>query len=89
MKKMTFTLDPDAVRYVDQISERLAMSKSQVVREAIAVYHQELGKLSDDERRRALDTFDRVVPVIPDRPREQVEAELAEVREARRAGGRG
>lgn len=89
MKKMTFTLDPEAVRYVDQIAERLAMSKSQVVREAISAYHRGLGKLSDEERRRALAIFDRVVSAIPERPRDEVEAELAEVRTARAEGGRG
>lgn len=31
----------------------------------------------------------RVFPTIPDRPREQVEAELAELREERRSTGRG
>lgn len=89
MKKMTFTLDADAVRYVDQISERLAVSKSQVVREAISAYHRGLGKLSEEERLRALATFDRLVPAIPERPRDQVEAELAEVRKARKTGSRG
>ena len=33
-------------------------------------------------------TFDRVVPSIPARPVEEVEAELEEVRQARRGGGR-
>lgn len=89
MKKMTFTLDADAVRYLDRAAERLAVPKSQVVREALEVYHRQLGRLSEEERRRMLDTFDRVVPAIPDRPREEVEAELSEARKARKAGGRG
>ena len=41
-----------------------------------------------DERARMLVTFDRVVPSIPARPVEEVEAELEEVRQARRGGGR-
>lgn len=86
---MTFTLDTDAVRYLDQAAERLSIPKSQVVREALEVYHRRLGRLSEEERRRMLDTFDRVVPAIPDRPREAVEAELTEVRRARKEGGRG
>ena len=32
--------------------------------------------------------FDEVVPAIPDRPREAVESELDDIRDARRAGGR-
>lgn len=89
MKKMTFTLDTDAVRYLDQAAARLSIPKSQVVREALEVYHRRLGRLSEEERRRMLDTFDRVVPAIPDRPREEVEAELTELRRARKEGGRG
>lgn len=88
MKKMTFTLDAKAVRYLDRAAERLSVPKSQVVREALEVYHRQLGRLSEEERRRMLDTFDRVVPTIPDRPRDEVRAELEELRRARKEGGR-
>lgn len=88
MKKMTFTLDEEAVRYLDRAAERLAIPKSQVVREALEVYHRQLGRLSEEERRRKLATFDRVVPGIPDRPRAEVDEELEQVRRERREGGR-
>lgn len=85
---MTFTLDTRAVRHLDQAAERLSIPKSQVVREALEVYHRHLGRLSEEERRRVLDTFDCVVPAIPDRTREEVEAELEEVSRARKESGR-
>ena len=88
MIKMTFTLDEDAVRQLDRAAQRLSLPKSQVVREALRVYGEEIGRLSEEERQSTLDRFDEVVPVIPDRPREEVERELAEVRSSRRGGGR-
>lgn len=89
MIKMTFTLDEDAVRQLQRAAERLSMPKSQVVREALRVYAEALGRLSGEERKRVIDIFDDVVPSIPERPREEVEQELAEVRSSRRGGGRG
>lgn len=89
MKKVTFTLDEDTVGYLDRTAERLSMPKSQVVREAIRIYGEQAGRLSSEERERMLRVFDEVTEGIPERPREEVEAELEEVREARRGGGRG
>lgn len=88
MKKMTFTLDDDAVRELERASERLGIPKSQVVREAVRVYGEQLGRLSEEERRAKLQAFDEVVTAIPDRPRAEVEHELEAIREARRSGGR-
>ena len=88
MKKMTFTLDDEAREALDRAAERLDMPKSQVVREALLVYGEQLGRLDDEERTRMLAVFDDVVPRIPERSRGEVEAELCEVREARRRGGR-
>lgn len=89
MKKMTFTLDEEARRELERAARRLDMAKSQVVREALRVYGEYLGRLSDEEREEQLATFDRVVPAIPGRPRREVERELDEIRDARKAGGRG
>jgi len=47
-----------------------------------------MGRLSEDERDRMLAAMDEVVTAIPDRPREEVEAELDEIERARSAGGR-
>jgi predicted transcriptional regulator len=88
MKKMTFTLDDTAVREIDRAAERLDISKSRVVREAVRVYGEQLGRLSEEERAAKLAAFDELVPEIPSRPRDEVERELEEIREARRGGGR-
>lgn len=88
MKKMTFTLDDAAVREIDRAAYRLAISKSQVVREAVRVYGEQLGRLSEEEREAKLAAFDGLVPTIRSRPREEVEEELGAIRAARRAGGR-
>jgi len=47
-----------------------------------------VGRLSEAEQRELLRSFDRVVPAIPTRPAVEVDAELAAVRRARRAGVR-
>ncbi len=89
MKKMTFTLDEAAARELERAARRLDISKSQVVREAVSLYGEHLGRLTDEERAEKLAVFDRVVPKIPDRPAEEVRAEREGIRAARRAGGRG
>jgi hypothetical protein len=50
--------------------------------------HDSTGQLSAAERRRLLDAFDRIVPVIAGRSVEHVSRELRDVRAERRAGGR-
>jgi len=69
-------------------ASRLAKPQSQVVREAIRDYEARSDRLSDEERRRLLEVFDRVVPAIRPRPPSAVEAELREIRRARREGGK-
>ena len=86
--KVTFTLDEETVARLSVTAERLARPKSQIVREAIRDYSDRTGRLSERERRRLLETFDRLVPAIPARPLKDVERELAELRRARRSGGR-
>lgn len=88
MKKVTFTLDESAIRMLERAAERLDAPKSQVVREAIELYGDQLGRLSDEERERMLATFDRVMPTLPDREAKRVEEEIAEVRRSRKRGGR-
>jgi len=88
MIKVTFTLDDDTVAYLGRTAERLGMPKSQVVREAIRVYGEQAGLLTEEERDRMLNVFDEVTAGIPPRDRAEVERELKEIREARRGGGR-
>lgn len=89
MIKVTFTLDDETVGYLDRTARRLGMPKSQVVREAIKVYGEQAGLLTEEERDRMLQVFDQVTADIPERSRAEVDRELAEIRESRRAGGRG
>jgi len=86
--KVTFTLDNETVRRIDDAAERLAKPKSQIVREAVADYHSRIGRLSESERLRMLKVFDTLVPRIPARPQREVEDELRKIRQARRSGGR-
>ena len=86
--KVTFTLDPDTIRRLKEAAQRLDKPQSAVVREAIQDFHDRIGKLSEQERVRMLRTFDQLVPRIPRRPLSAVERELAELRQARRQGGR-
>jgi metal-responsive CopG/Arc/MetJ family transcriptional regulator len=88
MIKRTFVLDEESSTHLDRVSERTGMPKSQVVREALRMYGEQLGRLTSEERERLLAAFDRTIDAVPDRPREEVEAELAEVARARRGGGR-
>ena len=89
MRKMTFTLDERTAREIDRAARRLEIPKSQEVREAVQLYGEHLGRLSEAERRARLAAFDELVPALPARPPEEVERELDEVRRARRRGGRG
>jgi predicted transcriptional regulator len=88
MIKCTFVLDDESAAYLDRTAQRLGMPKSQVVREALRVYGEQLGRLSDDERDRSLAAFDRAIAKVPERPREDVQAELKEISRSRRGGGR-
>jgi hypothetical protein len=86
--KVTFTLDRDTIDRLRATAERLALPKSEVVREAIRDFSDRAGRLSERERRRLLEAFDRLVPEIPVRPLRDVERELSGLRRARREGGR-
>ncbi len=86
--KATFSLDRETLETLARTAARLRRSKSEIVREAIADYALRVGRLSEAERVRQLSTFDEVTEAIPPRPASEVDRELAELREARRAGGR-
>jgi hypothetical protein len=88
MIKVTFTFDESTVAYLSRTAARLGLPKSQVVREAIRVYGEQMDRLSDAERERLLEVFDEVTASIPERPRREIDAELAELRRSRRKGGR-
>ena len=87
MAKVTFTLDETTIRRLCMAAERLKKPKSQIVRDAIADFHDSLGRLN--ERERQLYVLRELVPAIPGRPLAEVEKEIAEIRSARHTGGRG
>ena len=87
--KMTFSLDESTANRLNQASSSLGKPKSEIVREAIRDYADRVGRLSEAERIRLLGVFDEVVPAIPEHPAREVDAELAELRRARRSSGRG
>ena len=86
--KMTFTLDAETVHRIEDAAERLAKPKSQIVREAVADYHGRIDRLSESEIQARLKIFDTMIALIPARPQREVDAELEEIRQARRSGGR-
>ena len=86
--KVTFTLDAETVRRIEDAAQRLAKPKSQIVREAVAEYHGRIDRFSESEIQKRLKIFDTMIAVIPGRPQREVDAELKEIRRARRSGGR-
>jgi predicted transcriptional regulator len=88
MVKVTFTLDEETVERLRRLATRLRRPQSQVVRESIREYEVRSDKLSEDERRRMLDVLDRITKAPPTRPQAEVDAELREIRAARRRWAR-
>lgn len=88
MVKMTFTFDDDTVKQLELAAARSKKPKSQVVREAIRDYADRTEKLTEAERLRMLNIFDRYIQTVPPRSQAEVDAEIAEIRAARRQGGR-
>jgi len=88
VRKVTFTLDDQTIRRLNNAAERLKKPKSEVVREAIADYHERVGKLSEAERLRMLKILEEMQSRPPTRPQAEVDREIAEIRAARRGGGR-
>ena len=86
--KLTFSLDSKTVELLTDAAQHLEKPRSEIVCDAIQAYCARFGRLSKEERRRLLATFDELVPKIPKRPQEEVDRELREIREARRSGGR-
>jgi predicted transcriptional regulator len=88
MVKVTFTLDDETVGRLRRLAKRLGRPQSQVVRESIKEYEARADKLSEEERRRMLAVLDRIMREPPTRPQAEVDAELREIRAARRRWAR-
>lgn len=89
-RKVTFTLDEETAARIDRLAERLRMPKSRIIREAVTHFASSgsPGRLSEAERRRMLEAYDAYIKQIPSRPPGAAEREIAEIRRARRSGGR-
>ena len=88
IQKMTFSLDTLTAARIAALSRDLGKPKSAIVREAVSVYARSAGKVTEEERVERVRVFKKLVARIPPRPREEVEAELEEVRRSRRTGWR-
>jgi predicted transcriptional regulator len=86
--EVTFTLDAETVHRIEDAAERLAKPKSQIVSDAVAEFHGRIHRLSGSEIQARLKIFDTMIALIPARPQREVDAELKEIRRARRSGGR-
>jgi hypothetical protein len=90
MVKMTFTLDEATVAELADAAERNRIPKSQALREAIHAYHAKLEseRRSEAERQRMLEVLKRIAARPARRSQREVDREIAEIRRARRSGGR-
>lgn len=86
--KVTFTLDEATIGRLNDTARRLAKPKSEVVREAIRDYHSRSDRLSEAERKRMMRVLDRMMEQPPTRGQNNVSREIAQIRAARKAGGR-
>lgn len=87
-RKVTFTLDEQTIRRLRDAAERTKKPMSQVVREAVAGYHHRIGRLSEIERLRMLKAMEEIMARPTAGSQEDVDREIAEIRAARRQGGR-
>lgn len=85
---MTFRLDTLTAARINALSRDLGKTKSAIFREAVSVYARTRGKVTEEERIERVRLFRELVGKIPPRPRDEVDAELRELRLARRRGGR-
>jgi len=86
--KMTFSLDEGTARRLQNASESLHRTKSEIVREAISDFAERQGRLGEAERRALLEAFDEIMARGATRTVEEVDAELKDLRRSRRGGGR-
>lgn len=88
MARATFSLDEATIAEIRRTAARLRKPQSHVIREAVADYAARADRLSERERLHLLGVLERLRGQKPTRSRAEVDAELAAIRSARRAGGR-
>jgi metal-responsive CopG/Arc/MetJ family transcriptional regulator len=88
MVRVTFSLDDATVAEIRRTAARLRTAQSQVVRDAVAEYAARSDRLSERERLHMLGVLERLRQAKPTRSGRDVDAEIRDVRAARRAGRR-
>ena len=88
MVRVTFSLDEATVDQIRRTASRLRKAQSHVVRDAVADYAARSDRLSERERLHALGVLARLRDAKPTRPARDVDAEMTDLRTARRHGGR-
>ncbi len=88
MRKVTFVFDAKALRHLESAVERHKKPKSAVMREAIAEFDLRSDRMSEAERQAKLKALDEYLAQPSTKTRADVDRELAEIRRARRHGGR-
>lgn len=86
--KVTYTFDDETIQRIEQLAGKLGMSRSRVVREAVAEYAAQVERLTGAERDRLLKAMDDLMRHPPTRTAAALDRELAALRAARRGGGR-
>ena len=82
--KVTFTLDAQTVITLKAAADRTGRPQSAIVRDAIAQYGERHDKLNPAERQRMLEALQRMMASPPTRTDGDAEAEVKEIRRARR-----
>jgi hypothetical protein len=88
MVRATFSLDEATLAEIRRTAEKLRKPQSHVVREAVAEYAARADRLSERERLELLEALERLDRGAASRSATAVDAELREIRAARRRGGR-
>lgn len=88
MVKVTYTLDSATVAAIRRTAERLGTPQSHVVREAVAEYAARADRVSERERLRMVGILKALRAAPLTRTAAQADAELRQLRTARRRGGR-
>lgn len=88
MARATFSLDEATIAEIRRTAERLKKPQSHVIRDAVADYAARTDHLSERERRHILSVLERIRTARPTRTEAAVDKELADIRAARRGGGR-
>jgi|ETN07SMinimDraft_1059922.scaffolds.fasta_scaffold611938_1 predicted transcriptional regulator len=86
MKKVTYTLDDETVERIERTAARDQRPRSAVVREAVARYAAESGRLSPEDIREQLRIVDAIADMPPTRSARAVDTELRGLEASRRSG---